>query len=419
MNGWAEPQGRPGRDGTANAGRHRPGGTESWTPPVPPKRQRPTGHGHHAHGEFAPPSTGSLPLPPPRDRRAPSPGYASSSGRLPLPQPAREVPVERPARVEVSFTEAPRPARPARLATEERREKTAKRTKVTLTAPSPRRPEPVETDEDDDVRVYLAPLLDGLSTFDLGSVPASVTPPKTWRKAAWFAAASSALVVVGLLFAGSFLVGKPAPAQQSQGGWPGYRGGSPLTNEGLAGHPSTPPEGGAAGKPSDSETDSSTRDDRSSANSGTSTDSDGGDGGSRPDTGGPVTTGPSAPTSSERPQKPPIQPADRTTTPMPWYASQPDAETMGDNSEIFLNAVTTDPQEASSVTSGGLREEGAEGLRDRYADVAYFEVKKVSIDQRRGVTVNSVEVTHIDGTKTMEQRTLTFGDDDKIVDDGM
>ncbi|WP_236725207.1 hypothetical protein [Amycolatopsis orientalis] len=411
MNGWAEHQGRTGRDGATHAGRHRAGGTESWTPPVPPRRQRPTGHGHRAHGEFAPPSTGSLPLPPPRNRRAPSPGYAPSSGRLPLPQPAREVPVERPARVEVSLTE------PAPPSVEERRAKAAQRTKVTLTAPAPRRPEPVETD---DVRVYLAPSLDGLSTFDLGSVPASVTPPKTWRKAAWFAAAASALVVVGLLFAGSFLVGKPLPEQQSQGGWPGYRGGSPLTSEGLAGNPTTPPQGGAAGNPSGVETDSPTRDDRSSANSGTSSDPEStGNGGSQPDSGGPVTTGrPTAP-SSDRPQKPPVTPADRTTTPAPWYASQPDAQAMGDNTELFLNTVTTDPHQASNVTSGGLHEEGAQGLRERYADVAYFEVKKVSIDQRRGVTVNTVEVTHKDGTKTMEQRTLTFGDDDKIVDDGM
>ncbi|MFD5092295.1 hypothetical protein ACFWMR_16965 [Amycolatopsis thailandensis] len=411
MNGWVEHQ---GRDGAAQAGRHRVGGTESWTPPVSPRRQRPTGHGHHAHREFAPPSTGSLPLPPPRNRRAPSPGYAPSSGRLPLPQPAREVPVERPARVEVSFTEPVVPP-----SAEERRAKAAQRTKVTLTAPAPRRPEPVETD--DDVRVYLAPPLDGLSTFDLGSVPASVTPPKTWRKAAWFAAAASALVVVGLLFAGSFLVGKPAPEQQSQGGWPGYRGGSPLTNEGLAGNPTTQPQGGAAGNPSDSATDSSSQDDRSSSNSGTPSDDEStGDGETRPGAGGPVTTGRPATSSSARPpQKPPVMPADRTTTTSPWYASQPDAQAMGDHTETFLNSVTTNPQQAAAVTSGGLREEGAQGLRERYADVAYFEVKKVSIDQRRGVTVNTVEVTHKDGTKTMEQRTFTFGDDDKIVDDGM
>ncbi len=410
MNGWAEDHGRTGADGHAHAGRHRPGGTGSWTPPVPPRRPRPTGHGHHAHGEFAPPSTGSLSLPPPRNGRTPNPGYAPSNGTLPLPQPAREVPAERPVRVEVSFTEPP---------VEERRPKPARRTKVTLTTPTHRPPEPVEPEEDDEVRIYLAGPLDGLSTFDLGSVPASVTPPKTWRKAAWFAAAASALVVVGLLFAGSFMVGKPTEDQQSQGGWPGNRGGSPLTSGGMVGIPTIAPDGGAAGNPSGPSADSASQDDRSSANPDTSTGGDGTGPGTAPGSGGPATTGESGPPSSDRPQKPPVAPADRTTTPAPWYAAQPDAEAMGDNTEIFLNSVTTDPHEASSVTSGDLHEQGAQGLRERYADVAYFEVKKVSIDQRRGVTVNTVEVTHKDGTKTIEQRTLTFGDDDKIVDDGL
>lgn len=424
MNGWAEHHGRSGRDGQAHAGRHRLGGTESWTPPVPPRQARPAGHSQHAHGElFAPPSTGSLPLPPQRRDRPSGPGYAPASGHLTLPpatttDPLRLPPsvhkpsAEPPPLAEVAFTE-PRTESPA----EPPRDKAARRTKVTLTAPTPRRPKRVEPDEE--VRVYLAPPVDGLGTFDLGSVPASVTPPKTWRKAAWFAAAASALVVVGLLFAGSYLVGKPAEQQQSQGGWPGYRGGNPLTD--LSGTPETPPQGGAAGKPSGSEDEQepSSRDDRSSSNPGTGIGSDGSaPPGPAPGPDGPATTGPPVP-SKERPQKPPVVPAARTTTPAPWYAAQPDAKAMGDNTELFLNAVTTDPHEASTVTSGGLREQGVQGLRERYADVAYFEVKRVSIDQRRGVTVSTVEVTHKDGTKTIEQRTLTFGDDEKIIDDGM
>jgi hypothetical protein len=50
--------------------------------------------------------------------------------------------------------------------------------------------------------------------------------------------------------------------------------------------------------------------------------------------------------------------------------------------------------------------------------VAYFEVKNVYIDQNDGYTVNTVEVTHTDGTKTVERRTLTFGDNNKIESDG-
>ena len=42
----------------------------------------------------------------------------------------------------------------------------------------------------------------------------------------------------------------------------------------------------------------------------------------------------------------------------------------------------------------------------------------MSIDPERGVTVNTVEMTHTDGSKSIEQRTLTFGDGEKITDDG-
>jgi len=70
------------------------------------------------------------------------------------------------------------------------------------------------------------------------------------------------------------------------------------------------------------------------------------------------------------------------------------------------------------VPAGRPDHGGPQALAARYAGIAYFEVKKISIDQQRGVTVNTVEVTHTDGTKTIEQRTLTFGDGDKIADDG-
>jgi hypothetical protein len=70
------------------------------------------------------------------------------------------------------------------------------------------------------------------------------------------------------------------------------------------------------------------------------------------------------------------------------------------------------------VTTGELHDQGPGALAERYSGIAYFEVKRVSIDQQRGVTVNTVEITHDDGTKTIEQRTLTFGDGDKITSDG-
>ncbi|MEU7784261.1 hypothetical protein [Amycolatopsis sp. NPDC049159] len=422
----------------AHPGRHRPGGAEDWTPPLPPHRPV-----RHRATPVDPPVSGSLPLyraaaPDPGSRPfrrqggpgtlsatqpsgplplLPQPGGGSLSGSLPLPQPRDGGPLFPAAHGSLPVDTVPddhddfEPP-PA----ESRADQAARRTRVSLAAPPPRG---VDLDEDD-VRIYSAPPIDGLGGFTIGSVPASVTPPKTWRKAAWFATGASGAVVVGLLCAGSFLVGKPPVDQAVQGSWPGYQGVPTVVDP--TGGDQPPSEGGSAPGP-----ESSPRPDNDNAGEKKTS------GGSGP---GPVDDSASAPGSTtsagpsgttagttkptSAPQKPPVTPAQRENPVKPpwWYSFPPDAQTMGDNSEKFFNTVTTDPASASSVTTGDLHDQGPHALAERYAGIAYFEVKKVSIDQQRGVTVNTVEVTHTDGTKTIEERTLTFGDGDKIAADG-
>ncbi|WP_233226171.1 hypothetical protein [Amycolatopsis sp. CA-126428] len=468
----------------AHPGRHRRGGAESWTPPLPqhrPVRHHAAGNTpepgslplrHHGSGEAAesgsyalryrgvgepsgggtcswphyapadspqgdfhplrhyppgspeagnrpfrrrateagsapadPPVSGCLPLPQPslpslpqpRDRRPSSPLFPAAHGSLPLDAFDDDD-------LEPGADESP--------AAESRADLAARRTRVSLAAPAPRC---VDVDEDD-VRIYSAPPLDGLGGFTIGSVPASVTPPKTWRKAAWFATGASGAVVVGLLCAGSFLVGKPPVDQAVQGSWPGYQGVPTIADP--TGEHRPPTQGGAAPGPESASQPENTPEKTQRGGAGPV------DGAAPPParstttTPDTVKTGPAGPGAS--PRKPPVTPAQRETPVKPpwWYSFPPDAQTMGDNSEKFFNTVTTDPSAASSVTTGHLHDQGPQALAERYAGIAYFEVKKVSIDQQRGVTVNTVEVTHTDGTKTVEERTLTFGDGDKITADG-
>jgi hypothetical protein len=393
----------------AHPGRHRRGAAEGWTPPVP--AYRPVRHHADDTAPLDVPISGTLPLPQPsrpalpqpRDGRPGAPLFPAAQGSLPLGDFDNGFTgdlADDPGPVSLPQTESP-----AELA--------ARRTRVSLATPA--RPR-CDDDTADDVRIYAAPPLDGLGVggFTIGSVPASVTPPKTWRKAAWFATGASGAVVVGLLFAGSFLVGKPPVDQAVQGAWPGYQG-APTVNDPAGVPESTSQQGGSAPGPEDStrQPDDAT----SRTNSGGAGPADGT---ALPptSTGEPATSGTTTPSSA--PRKPPVTPAPRETPVKApwWYSFPPDAQTMGDNTEKFFNTVTTDPASASSVTTGELHDQGAQALSERYAGIAYFEVKQVSIDQQRGVTVNTVEITHTDGTKTMEQRTLTFGDGDKIASDG-
>ncbi|WP_091574601.1 hypothetical protein [Actinokineospora alba] len=100
----------------------------------------------------------------------------------------------------------------------------------------------------------------GLAKFDLGSIPASVTPPRTWRHAAWFAVAATLLVMVGLTYAAVTLVTNPRKPEvvDALPGLPSYPG-LPLELPGdalVSERPSAPAPSSAApttasAKPSD------------------------------------------------------------------------------------------------------------------------------------------------------------------------
>lgn len=399
--GPVPPRAAPGED-TGPLGRATGSGRSKAVGTAPIEETGPLGRAAGA-APLDPPVSGSLPLPQPslpqpslpqpRDRRPAAPLFPATHGNLPLDDGFGEDEDE-------DDTTA-----------ESREDQAARRTRVSLAAPASRGAET----EDDDVRIYAAPPIDGLGGFTIGSVPASVTPPKTWRKAAWFATGASGAVVVGLLFAGSYLVGKPPTDQAVQGAWPGYQGAPTVLDPTDQQEPPSRHGGSAAGP------DSSTQPENAA---GTTSGGGAGPVDRVPATSGddstsrPTTSGSSPAT--EVPQKPPVTPAERENPVKPpwWYSFPPDAQTMGDNSEKFFNTVTTDPGTASSVTTGDLHDQGPHALSERYAGIAYFEVRKISIDQQRGVTVNTVEVTHTDGSKTIEERTLTFGDGDKIAADG-
>lgn len=358
----------------SRTGRHRRG-AGTWTPVVPAHR----------------PAAGRVPEP----YDAPVRGSLPLTGQIPDTRPAADVFPS--AHGELPVPEPPRPPQ---------------RTKVKLTPPQ-HHPEADEAD----IRVYEAAPLTGLGSFDLGNVPASVTPPRSWRKAAWFATASSGGVVVALMFAGSAFVAKPAP-DMAGGAWiPGLGGGVPT----LSGEQIAPPTSGGDA----SDTPSTTRDDTPETGSASIRPTSGA-GLRAPATRTAGAASSSAPasrsttattTTSSIPPKPAPSPAPYDADPGRFQFAEEDPQTLASTSQSFLDTVTENPSAAYSMTGGELQQEGTQGLERKYAGVAYFQVKHIRVHQYDGKTVCSVQTVYKDGREVTEERTLEFSGD-KITSDG-
>jgi hypothetical protein len=246
----------------------------------------------------------------------------------------------------------------------------------------------------------------GLRKFDLGTVPASVTPPRSWRRAAWFAVGTSAAVVLGLAVASAELMGRPVDGSYIDA-LPAYPSG-PMTLAKLPNQQTTVTPGtshtnkrrppASQSRPVSTAQSDPPRDtvmgNTTDSQSGTSVSSEGGS----------TTTTPAEPTRMTVGEAP--------VTPT-------DPQAMGDRTEEYFKLVTSDPAAAHAMTTGGMAREGEEGIAARYGGAERVEVQDITIDRGQGVTTSTVKVIHEDGSETIEERRLTFtwGDDPKITED--
>lgn len=237
-------------------------------------------------------------------------------------------------------------------------------------------------------RAVLGPLSDtdsvGLRTFDIGLVPASVTPPTTWKRAAWFAVLSAAGVLIGLTIAAAKLVG--GTGQMDRIGLPGYPAGVPLLTGLTTKEPTSPlvevrtpsttlSVRQTGGVPTDS--GPNTSDDANRTPSGTST------------------SGPDA------------TPPQVTTVPNPETPIVDTAAIVA-RTEKFYEEVAANTDTALAMTTEAFRSTGEALLEQRFSDVSLIVVREISVDPVKGITVSMLQVTKKDGSISTEQRELTF-----------
>lgn len=262
----------------------------------------------------------------------------------------------------------------------------------------------------------------GLQKFNIGTVPASVTPPATAKRAAWFSVAASAGALVSLVAISSALVGPPKSTDQigalpgvpTYSGEPSFEGEMPP--DALRDPPgrddgptTTGPTGGRHRAPEAGPGHQQVRQPpgpQGAAGNGR-TGSPVPDNPGRGAPGGPPGSGSRTITPAPPAEAPPpevIIAEDRNQ----FIPSDVDGQQMANRSERYLERVATDPAAAHEMTGGDLRDEGVDGIRERYRGVRDIQVRTIYSDPNRAVTENEVTITKRDGRSITQRRTLRF-----------
>ncbi len=242
----------------------------------------------------------------------------------------------------------------------------------------------------------------GLHKFNLGMVPASVTPPRTWRQAAWFAIASSAAALGGLMFATTWLAdgsspieGLDLPGMPRGRLYPSVPASDPYY---LTGEPTRPEAVRMTGSVQMLPT---------VLNGEPSPPSTFAVGGVDPDV-------PGSPTASSAPT---------STTPTPAFEDQQlllfaDTNAIKRCGDEYYAAIGRgDLRSAYSLTTGPLRAEGYEAFAARYSHARSVEVVDVHVTPDS--TVHTLRLTKADGKVQTERHELryTLADEPLIISD--
>jgi len=229
------------------------------------------------------------------------------------------------------------------------------------------------------------PLVDsgsiGLRMFNLGTIPASVTPPRSWRRAAWFTIVASAAALLGLVAVGAVLVGPVRSAGRTVA-LPVFPNGVPLAAIGGA----------------------------SSV---------------RPVSDRPVWTASVGVveigrTSREVPRRRPVVGVAPVRTSDPVVATLPpvvtsvpgepviDPTKLLRQTQTFFAEVTSNAQAAADLTDQTVRDDAAALIQRKYGDLSTIQIQSVSLDPHNGLTVSVLRLVAKDGTTSTQQTTLRF-----------
>jgi hypothetical protein len=274
------------------------------------------------------------------------------------------------------------------------------------------------------------PLVDsgsvGLRMFNLGTIPASVTPPRSWRRAAWFSIAASVAALAGLLVFGAILVG-PVHDDSRVISMPYFPNGSPLATIGEPDDTVGPRHGHTGGGPDTTNDTGDTSTDSPAnraglAGSGQASDSVDQVGASGPTatSGDPDSGVPVNPPGAPSPSDPVVGTLPTGSTPTSAGDPVADPAKLLKRTQTFFAEVTTNASAAADLTTGTVHDDAVAVIHQKYGDVSSIQVKSISLDPNSGLTVSVVRLVGKNGSATTRQTTLHFtgAGDPKITNPG-
>jgi hypothetical protein len=231
----------------------------------------------------------------------------------------------------------------------------------------------------------------GLRMFNLGTIPASVTPPRSWRRAAWFTIVASAAALLGLLAVGAVLVGPVRPTG-GIGAMPDFPSGVPLA---------------AIASPTSirwSDTHPTTVADLSDT--------------TRLAPHHRPAAAPPATTASTQATAPVIDTIPVGTT----MIGEPviDPTKLIKTTQTFFAEVTSNAQAAADLTAQAVHDDALALIHLKYGDISSIQIQSIALDPNSGLTVSVLRLVARDGSTTTQQTTLRFtlADDPKIINPG-
>lgn len=229
------------------------------------------------------------------------------------------------------------------------------------------------------------PLVDsgsiGLRMFNLGTIPASVTPPRSWRRAAWFTIVASAAALLGLLAVGAVLVG-PVRSTGRTVALPVFPDGVPLAAIGGASSVRPMSDRPVTASVTVVEIGRTTR--------------------VVPTRRRPVAGGGA-----------PVRTSDHVVATLPVVTSVPgepviDPTKLLRQTQTFFAEVTSNAQAAADLTDQTVRDDAIALIQRKYGDLSTIQIQSVSLDPHNGLTVSVLRVVAKDGTTSTQQTTLRF-----------